>query len=97
VQAGALTAGIDRTLKDSHPEARDYHRAAPFRALCDELGEDPARLAHRYALDMAGVDSVILGVKNRAELAQCLEAEAEGPLPPELRERIDALGLAGAG
>jgi hypothetical protein len=43
---------------------------------------------------MAGVDTVVLGVKNRGELAQCVEAEALGPLPPELRNRIDGLGLA---
>lgn len=91
VQAGALTAAIDRPLKDSHPEAADYRRAEPFRALCAELGVDPALLAHRYALDMAGVDSVVLGVKNRTELAQCIEAEALGPLPAELRARLEAL------
>ena len=91
VQAGALTAAIDRPLKDSHPEAADYRRAEPFRALCAELGVDPALLAHRYALDMAGVDTVVLGVKNRTELAQCIEAEALGPLPAELRVRLEAL------
>lgn len=94
VQAGALTAEIDRSMRETHPEMADYRRAAPWRALCAELGEDPAALAHRYALDMAGVDTVILGVKNRAELAQCVAAEAAGPLPADLRARIDALGLA---
>jgi hypothetical protein len=49
-------------------------------------------LAHRYALDIEGVDTVVLGVKNRVELAQCVEAEALG-LMPELRARIDGLGL----
>ncbi len=93
VQAGALTAAIDRDVKESHPEAADYRLAAPYRALCAELGVDPALLAHRYALDMDGVDTVILGVKNRDELAQCLAAEAEGPLPADLRARIDGLGL----
>ncbi len=53
-------------------------------------------MAHRYALDMAGVDTVILGVKNRAELVQCLEAEAAGPLPSDLRARIEGLGLTAA-
>ena len=96
VQAGALTSAIDRTVKESHPESVDYRRAAPFRALCAELSIDPALLAHRYALDMDGVNTVILGVKNRAELAQCLAAEAAGPLPSDLRTRIDALGLAEA-
>ena len=50
VQAGALTARIDRDLPDGQPERRDFERAAPFRALAGELGEDPAILAHRYAL-----------------------------------------------
>ena len=93
VQAGALTAKFDRVVKASHPDAVDYRRAAPFRALCAELGVDPALLAHRYTLDMEGVDTVVLGVKNRAELAQCLEAEALGPLPPDVRAAIDGLNL----
>jgi len=95
VQAGALTAELDRAVKDSHPEAKDYLRAAPFRALCAEIGEDPADIAHRYALDMHGVNTVVLGVKNRIELDRCIKAEAEGPLPDDLRRRIDGLGLAG--
>ena len=94
VQAGALTAQFDRAVKASHPEAADYERAAPFRALCAELEVDPALLAHQYALDLEGVDTVVLGVKNRDELAQCLEAEALGALAPDVRSRIDGLGLA---
>jgi len=93
VQAGALTARIDRDVKASHPEAQDYVRAAPFRELCASLGEDPAMIAHRYALSLPGVDTVVLGVKNRTELSQCLEAEAQGALDAGLMARIDGLGL----
>ena len=93
VQAGALTSAVDRQLPADSDDAADYLRAGPYRALCAELNFDPALLAHRYSLDMAGVDTVILGVKNRSELAQCIDAEALGPLPDELRNRIDALGL----
>jgi aryl-alcohol dehydrogenase-like predicted oxidoreductase len=93
VQAGALTAAIDRNLSPNHPESKDYVLATPFRVVCDELGSDPAAVAHRYALTMAGVDTVILGVKNRAELADCLGAEALGPLAPDLVTRIDSLDL----
>ena len=96
VQAGALTAAIDRTMSPNHPESTDFARAAPFRELCERLGADPAVVAHRYALSMAGVDTVILGVKNRAELADCLAAEAEGPLPPQIVAEIDGLGLRAA-
>jgi aryl-alcohol dehydrogenase-like predicted oxidoreductase len=93
VQAGALTAAIDRPLKADDPEMLDYARAAPFRALCRRWGEDPAMIAHRYALGMDGVDTLVLGVKNRAELRQCLEAEHEGPLDEARAAKIDGLGL----
>src|SRR5215813_14806693 len=48
-------------------------RAACFRVLARELGESPASLAHRYALSLAGVATVVLGVKNRTELRECQE------------------------
>ena len=89
VQAGALTAAIDRPLPDDHPEVRDYARAAGFRQLCAELGENPAVIAHRYALSLE-IDTLVLGVKNRQELAECVAAAEAGPLPPELIARIDA-------
>ena len=90
VQAGALTAALDRELPDDHPEVLDFGRATPFRDLAKELGESPASLAHRYALSMAGVATVVLGVKNRVELQECVEAEARGKLEPELVRRIDS-------
>ena len=89
VQAGALTAAIDRELPADHPEIRDYARAAGYRALCKELGENPAILAHRYALSM-DIDTLVLGVKNRQELQECVAAAAAGPLAPDLIARIDA-------
>jgi aryl-alcohol dehydrogenase-like predicted oxidoreductase len=90
VQAGALTAAIDRPLPPDHAEMRDYARAAPFRALCAELGQDPAVVAHRYALGL-DIDTLVLGVKNRAELAACVAAAEAGSLPAELMARVDAL------
>jgi len=95
VQAGALTHAIDRALSPNSPDTRDYDRAAPFRALCETWGEDPAYVAHRYALGIDGVDTLVLGVKNRAELRQCLAAEAAGPLEPDRLAAIEALGLRG--
>ena len=88
VQAGALTAALDRPLPPEHPEMRDYARAAGFRRLAAELGHGPALLAHRYALSL-GVDTLVLGVKNRTELAECLAAAEAGPLPADLLARID--------
>ena len=94
VQAGALTAGVDRPLSANNPDNTDFARAAGFRALCAQWGEDPAVVAHRYALGMPNIDTVVLGVKNRAELAQCLAGEAAGALEPAQVAAIDALGLA---
>ncbi len=90
VQAGALTDRIDRELEPDNPEQLDFARAAPLRALARSLGTSTAKLAHRYALGIDGVDSVILGVKNRIELNECLDAEAEGPLSPAVTRQIDA-------
>ena len=94
VQAGALTAAVDRPLSPNSPDRLDYQRAEPFRALCADWGEDPAYVAHRYALSMPNIDTVVLGVKNRAELRQCLHAEAAGPLDAAQVAAIDALELA---
>ncbi len=89
VQAGALTTAIDRDLPADHPEVLDYARAAGFRKLCAELGENPAIVAHRYALGLP-IDTLVLGVKNRQELAECVAAAKAGPLPAELMARVDA-------
>ena len=91
VQAGALTSGLDRDLPAGHPEAIDFERAAPFRQVAAETGATPAFLAHRYALSIPGVDTVVLGVKNRDELDECLAAEAAGPLAAAEMAAIDAV------
>src|SRR6202047_2663823 len=88
VQAGALTDAIDRSLPADHPEMRDYARAAGFRQLAAEPGMTPALLAHRYVLSLP-VDTVVLGVKNRRELAECVAAAEAGPLPADLLARVD--------
>jgi aryl-alcohol dehydrogenase-like predicted oxidoreductase len=89
VQAGALTDRFDRELPETHPDMADFHRAAPVRGIAAELSVGAAHLAHRYALTVNGVDTLVLGVKNREELHDCLAAEAAGPLDPELIQRID--------
>ncbi len=91
VAAGALTSTIDRTTEAGDPVAADFARAEPFRKLAAEWGTSPAVLAHRYALSVPGVSTVILGVKNRAELVECLAAEAAGPLTPSEMDAVRAL------
>jgi aryl-alcohol dehydrogenase-like predicted oxidoreductase len=93
VQAGALTSSFDRDLPPGHADAADFARAEPFRRICATWGMDPAIVAHRYALGIDGVETLVLGVKNRAELRQCLDAEAAGPLSADQTNAIEALGL----
>ncbi|WP_293365768.1 aldo/keto reductase [Phenylobacterium sp.] len=93
VQAGALTLAVDRSLSPNSPDRLDYDRAASFRELCAAWGEDPALVAHRYALSLPNIDTVVLGVKNRQELTQCIAAEAMGALGPQQMDEIEALGL----
>lgn len=81
--AGSLADALDRPVEPDHPAARDYRAAAPFRRLAAERGETTATLAHRYALSMPDLATVVLGVKNRRELDEALAAEAAGPLRPE--------------
>jgi aryl-alcohol dehydrogenase-like predicted oxidoreductase len=88
VQAGALTSALDRPLPADHPEMCDYARAAGFRRLAADLEMTPALLAHRYALSLP-VDTVVLGVKNRRELAECVAAAEAGPLPVDVIARVD--------
>jgi aryl-alcohol dehydrogenase-like predicted oxidoreductase len=71
-----------------HPEMRDFDRAAGFRRLAEEIGVTPAALAHRYALSL-DIDTLVLGVKNRRELTECIAAADAGQLPPELMARVD--------
>jgi aryl-alcohol dehydrogenase-like predicted oxidoreductase len=92
VQAGALTLEMDR---EPHPSGfdikdfEDYDKAEPFRKLASEWNINPSILAHRYALSAEKVSSVILGVKNREELLECIQAESLGELDQDQISAID--------
>ena len=94
VQAGALTLEMDR---EPHPSGfdikdfEDYDKAEPFRKLASEWNINPSILAHRYALSAEKVSSVILGVKNREELLECIEAESLGELNQDQISAIDTV------
>jgi aryl-alcohol dehydrogenase-like predicted oxidoreductase len=89
--AGALADQLDRELAPDQPAAVDYARAEPFRRLAADLGESAASLAHRYVLSVPQVATVVLGVKNRAELAECVAAQQRGPLTAEQIRAVRSL------
>ena len=91
VQAGALTSAMDRNLPEDDADQRDFDRAAGFRKLAAEWGQTPARLAHRYSLAIDGPSSVILGVKNREELIECVEAERDPRLTPAECQQLETV------
>jgi len=82
--------GRDGRLRPLDSSEGRLRAAVRFRALAKDLGATAASLAHRYALSMPHVGTVVLGVKNRAELDECLAAEAAGPLPAAVMHEIDA-------
>lgn len=94
VQAGALTSSMDR---EPHPSGmdkadfNDFDRALPFRELAKDWDESPASLAHRYALSVEKVSSVILGIKNRKELQECIDAEEKGKLSSREMKTLQSL------
>jgi aryl-alcohol dehydrogenase-like predicted oxidoreductase len=89
VGAGSLCDEIDRELPCDTPEQIDWYKARKFRTLAKSWGVSSAFLAHRYSLSMTGVDTVILGVKNRKELDECMQAARMGPLTPEEIALVD--------
>lgn len=90
VAAGSLTDAIDRDVHPKSAELKDFQRSAGFRELAKSHGVSAAYLAHLYALSMPGVDTLVLGVKNRQELTECLAAEAAEPMSAELIAATDA-------
>jgi len=94
VQAGALTSSMDR---EPHPSGmdkadfNDFDKALPFRELAKDWDESPACLAHRYSLSVEKVSTVILGIKNRKELRECIDAEKRGKLSPYEMETLQNL------
>jgi len=94
VQAGALTSNMDRKPHLSgidKADFMDFERALPFRKLAKEWDESPASLAHRFALSVQKVSSVILGIKNRKELQECIDAESKGKLSSYQMETLQNL------
>jgi aryl-alcohol dehydrogenase-like predicted oxidoreductase len=94
VQAGALTSQMDREPHKSGRDVKDfedYVRAEPFREFAKEYGDTPSHLAHRYALSIHKISSIILGVKNRKELLECLDAELMEPLTQEEIDQINTV------
>jgi aryl-alcohol dehydrogenase-like predicted oxidoreductase len=77
------------------PESLRPVAEASERAVCG-LGttwDALPNLALRFCFALPGVQTVLVGVREQAELLECLRAEAEGPLPPDLLKIAGTLTL----
>jgi aryl-alcohol dehydrogenase-like predicted oxidoreductase len=79
VAAGSLAERLDRPVEADHPAARDYEAAASFRSLAAGRGESAALLAHRYALSMPDLATVVLGVRTASSWRNALPPRLPGP------------------
>jgi aryl-alcohol dehydrogenase-like predicted oxidoreductase len=88
--AGALAGSLDRVADAADPTLLDVRDARAFRELAHARGSSPARLALRYALSLPDIATVTIGAKTRVELAECLAAEAAGPLSAAEMAEVDS-------
>ena len=89
VAAGSLCDTIDRDLPMDHPVQIDYNKAYKFRQIAMKYKMTSQTLAHRYTLSMKGVNTIVLGCKNRIELDECVKAIQDGTLNQALINEID--------
>ena len=57
-----------------------FKQKTAYDMLRSLVGSEMCIRDSRYALGIPGVDTVVLGVKNREELRECLAAATAGPL-----------------
>ncbi len=87
---GALTKRAQWLPESLRPVAEASERAV--RGLQTSWDELPA-MALRFCLALPAAQTVLVGVRERAELDECIAAEAEGPLPLDLLRRARTLAL----
>jgi aryl-alcohol dehydrogenase-like predicted oxidoreductase len=63
-------------------------------ALQAERGMSLATLGVRYMCGQPEMDTLIIGAKNPAEIEECVRAAQQGPLPDDLAQQIEKLGIA---
>ena len=100
ISAGPLyfgrLAAPNRDWINERPDWMTPSIHARYPALCDlveDCGIPMAELAIRYALSGAHFDTILNGYRAIDEVEHNVAAANAGPLPQELRERIDELSL----
>jgi len=93
LQQGALAMCYDHIIQTG---ARwlSPHRQEQYRrlyALLDECGMDIAEMAMRFVIGNPDISCVLTGARSPGELESNYDAVHKGPLPKELRRRVDVI------
>ena len=84
----------------SNPEELSGHLGryrevlARFQERCRNLALTPMQAALRFALDLPQVDQIVVGVENRRQLEEILEATRSAPLPASVFKGLNSQDLA---
>jgi aryl-alcohol dehydrogenase (NADP+) len=68
---------------------REFETIEALRAVADEAGMSLATLAVRWVLSNPAITAPIIGASRPEQLADSLAAGEAGPLPPDLKAKLD--------
>lgn len=70
---------------------REFETVEALKSIAAEAGMTMARMAMRWVLSNAAITAPIVGASRPEQLADSLAAATEGPLPADLKARLDDL------
>jgi L-galactose dehydrogenase/L-glyceraldehyde 3-phosphate reductase len=88
--AGALAEKLDRAVKPDSAVARDYARARRYAPPAQGPYRTLSQVALRFCLDHPGIDTVVPGAKNAAELEEAVGCLDLPPLDAEHLARLES-------
>jgi aryl-alcohol dehydrogenase-like predicted oxidoreductase len=93
LQQGALGRRYDEVVrrKPAWLSKPRQQQLLAFYAFLDELGMPIVELALRFALSCPGFGSILIGPKMAEQVEQSVAAVAKGPLPDDVRARLDGI------
>lgn len=101
---GMVGAIFARGLASAHPNALTsppswmtpelLERYKKIFALQKDSGLSLATLGVRFMMAQKEMDTIIIGAKKPEEIEECVRAVEQGPLPDDLMQHIESLGIA---
>ena len=79
------------TYTDRYWHEQQFHTVEEVRKVAAEAGISMAQLAVRWVLSHPAITSPIVGASKPEQLADSIAAEAAGPLPADLKAKLDDL------